>query len=103
MSLAGVWALLLDGMIWMERFQWPLVEDPLFLILTALFVLTLLSVIACKLLLGMQLASGDVDDSTLIKRLEFAAICPRCEMEQSLVTGGDRCRECGLDIKVIVP
>ena len=103
MSLAGVWALLLDGMIWMERFHWPLVEDPLFLIMTAFFVLTILSVTTCLLLLGMQLATANVDDSALVKRLAFSAICPRCATEQPLVTGGDRCRECSLEIRVIVP
>lgn len=103
MLLAGIWALLLDGMIWMERFQWPLVGDPLFVILIALFVLTFLSVIACKLLMGMKLAKWDTDDPALIRRLGFDAICPRCEMEQSLVTGGARCEGCGLEIKVIVP
>lgn len=103
MSLAGVWALLLDGMIWRERFQWPPVEDPLFVILTAFFVLTLLGFITCKLILGMQLAAGNLDDPALVKRLAFDAICPRCAGEQSLVTGGAWCRECGLEIKVIVP
>lgn len=103
MSLAGAWAILLDVMIWGERFQLPLVEDPLFVIMTALFVLTILSVITCKLLLGMQLATGNLDDPALVKRLAFDAICPRCVGEQSLVTGGAWCRECGLEIKVIIP
>ena len=100
---AGVSALFLDGMIWMERFQWPPVEDPLFLILTTIFGLTVLSATTCKLLIGMKLATGDVDDPPLIMRLEFAAICPRCDMKQSLVTGGDRCKACGLEIQVRVP
>ena len=103
MILAGVWALLLDGMIWMERFQWPPAEDWLFLVLIALGGLTVLSATGSKLLIGLKLATGEVDDPALIKRLSFDAICPRCEREQSLVTGGARCEECGLEIKVLVP
>ncbi len=103
MSLAGVSALLLDGMIWMERFQWPPVEDWLFLVLAALGGLTVLCAAACKLLIGLKLATGDEDDPALIKRLAFDAICPRCATEQPLVTGGARCEGCGLEIKVLVP
>ena len=103
MFFAGVSALLLDGMIWMERFQWPLVEDPLFLVLTALGGLTVLSATGCKLLFGLKLATEDEEDPALVKRLSFEMICPRCQSEQSLVTGKARCEGCGLIIKVIVP
>lgn len=103
MFFAGVLALLLDGMIWMERFTWPPSEDWIFLVLTTLGGLTVLSACACKLLTGLKLATGDDEDSALIKRLSFDAICPRCEGEQALITGGACCESCGLKIKVLVP
>ena len=103
MSLAGAWTLLLDGMFWMERFQWPPAEDWLFVVLASLGGLTVLSATTYKLLIGLKLAMGDEVDPALIKRHTFDAICPRCELEQSLVAGGDRCEGCGLEIKVIVP
>jgi hypothetical protein len=45
---------------------------------------------------------GDGEEEELV-RMNFTATCPRCELDQALITGGDRCRRCGLEIKVVVP
>ena len=35
------------------------------------------------------------------RRLQFTAVCPRCALRQQLMTDGDACHQCGLQIKVV--
>jgi hypothetical protein len=36
-------------------------------------------------------------------RARFMVWCPRCGLEQQIETGGDRCAQCELSIRVSVP
>lgn len=67
----------------------------------ALAVLVCLGMVATMIVARLRQLEG-VEGPELV-RLDFTATCPRCELRQPLVTGGDVCRRCGLHIKVIVP
>ena len=76
-------------------------EDEVVRSLGALAGLIALGMVATMIIARLQQLEG-VEDQEHV-RLDFAATCPRCELRQSMVTGGDVCRHCGLRVKVIVP
>ncbi|MHC4609814.1 MAG: hypothetical protein ACYS7M_05650 [Planctomycetota bacterium] len=76
-------------------------EDEVVRGLGALAVLIVLGTVATLIIARLQQLEG-VEDQEHV-RLDFTATCPRCELRQSMVTGGDVCRNCGLRVKVIVP
>ena len=69
--------------------------------LGALAVLVGLGMVATMVIARLRQLEG-VEDQEHV-RLDFTATCPRCELRQSMITGGDVCRNCGLRVKVIVP
>jgi hypothetical protein len=76
-------------------------EDDLLRGFGALSVLVILGVLATMIIARLRQLEGVEDEQPV--RLDFTATCPRCGLRQPLVTGGDACRRCGLNIKVIVP
>ncbi len=76
-------------------------EDEVVRSLGALAVLIVLGMVATMIIARLQQLEG-VEDQEHV-RLDFTATCPRCELRQSMITGGDVCRNCGLRVKVIVP
>jgi hypothetical protein len=69
--------------------------------LGALSVLVALGLVATMIVARLRQLEG-IEDHELV-RLDFTATCPRCELRQPMVTGGDVCSRCGLQVKVIVP
>lgn len=66
-----------------------------------LAVVVVLGLVVTLILARLRQLEGADDEEHI--RLDFTARCPRCELRQELVTGGDACSGCGLRIKVIVP
>ncbi|MHC5007372.1 MAG: hypothetical protein ACYTGF_08465 [Planctomycetota bacterium] len=69
--------------------------------LGALAVLIVMGMVATMVIARLRQLEG-VEDQEHV-RLDFTATCPRCELRQPMITGGDVCRHCGLRVKVIVP
>jgi hypothetical protein len=69
--------------------------------LGALAALVVFGLLVTMIIARLRQLEGSDDPEHL--RLDFTATCPRCELRQPMVTGGDVCRSCGLHIKVIVP
>jgi len=69
--------------------------------LGALAVMIVMGMVATMVIARLRQLEG-VEDQEHV-RLDFTATCPRCELRQSMITGGDVCRHCGLRVKVIVP
>ena len=82
-------------------FGWEHPNDELIRSLSALAVLVCLGMVATMIIARLRQLEG-VEDQELV-RLDFSVTCPRCELRQSMVTGGDVCRNCGLRVKVVVP
>jgi hypothetical protein len=76
-------------------------EDDVVRGLGALSVVVVLGLVAAMVIARLRQLEG-VEEQEHV-RLDFTAVCPRCELRQPMVTGGDVCRHCGLNIRVIVP
>jgi len=76
-------------------------EDDVVRSLGALAVLIAMGMVATMVIARLRQLEG-VEDQEHV-RMDFTATCPRCELRQSMITGGDVCRNCGLRVKVIVP
>jgi hypothetical protein len=76
-------------------------EDEVVRSLGALAVLIVMGMVATMVIARLRQLDGIEDQEHV--RLDFTATCPRCELRQPMVTGGDVCRNCGLRVKVIVP
>lgn len=70
----------------------------------AIFAVLTLSGMALTIILARlkQLTTGS-EEAEEVVRMDFSVWCPRCELHQSIQTGGARCSRCGLDIKVSMP
>jgi hypothetical protein len=76
-------------------------DDDVVRSLGALAVLIVMGMVATMVIARLRQLEG-VEEQEHV-RLDFTATCPRCELRQSMITGGDVCRNCGLRVKVIVP
>lgn len=81
---------------------WQHMEDPWGRFIPALAVLLTFGVIGTLILSRLRQISG-VQESQEVIRMPLTVTCPRCELRQDMVTGGDACNRCGLQIKVMVP
>ncbi len=97
-GLAALLAVLFPIAVW----QWQQMEDHWYRIIAALAVLLTFGVIGTLILSRLRQISG-VQESQEVIRMPLTVTCPRCELRQDMVTGGDACYLCGLQIKVMVP
>ena len=95
-GLAALFAVLLPIAAWQQM------EDPWGRLIPALAVLLTFGVILTLILSRLRQIAG-VKESQEVIRMPLTVTCPRCELRQDMVTGGDDCNRCALQIKVMVP
>ena len=95
-GLAALLAVLLPIAVWQQM------DDLWGRFIPALAVLMTFGVIVTLILSRLRQISG-VEESQEVIRMPLTVTCPRCELRQDMVTGGDACNRCGLQIKVMVP
>ncbi len=66
---------------------------------TSIFAVT--SLMLTIILTNIKQIQGITEELTI--RIEMEVSCPRCELKQSIMTGGASCSRCGLRIKVSIP
>jgi len=66
---------------------------------TSIFAVT--SLMLTIILTNMKQIRGTTEELTI--KIEMGVSCPRCELKQSIMTGGASCSRCGLRIKVSIP
>lgn len=81
---------------------WQEMEDPWGKLIAALAVLLTFGVFVTLILSRLRQIAG-VKESQEVIRMPLTVTCPRCELRQDMVTGGDACNRCALQIKVMVP
>lgn len=95
---AALLAVSIPAVVWLELWD-P--RDGLVQVLGALAVLVGLGLVATMIVARLKHLEGLQDEEPI--RLRFTATCPRCALRQPMVTGGDVCGRCGLQVKVTVP
>jgi hypothetical protein len=95
---AALLAAAIPPAVWFELGRW---EDDVVRSLGALAVVIVMGMVATLVVARLRQLEGVKEQEHV--RLDFTAACPRCELRQPMVTGGDVCRNCGLRVKVIVP
>jgi len=64
-------------------------------------VLAITCLLLTMLLSNIKQIQGTTEE--LIIKIEMDVSCPRCELKQSIMTGGATCSKCGMRIKVSIP